>query len=134
MADPKPEHYEPSAVMGTPRKEEPTRAELLKEMIHPDRQKTSNGFLNKELKISNVTRQDVGSIGSILNLTDIALQCHAEGAEEAAAFFIDIRDTFLSATSSVKGFERKMEVSDINITNITPDKKKAFDNLYNKNK
>lgn len=127
-------HYEPSAVTGTQRKEEPTRAELLKEIIHPDRQEGTNGFLNKELKISNIKRQDLGSIGSVLNLTDIALQCYARGCTKAAAFFIDIRDTFLSATSSVGGFERKMEVSDISIMNIPPEKKKAFDSIYNKNK
>jgi hypothetical protein len=120
--------YEPISIAARHTQNDPSKTEVLLRMVTPSRVGETHNFLNKDMKISNITRKDLGKIGSILSLTDIALQCHMEGAPMAAAFFCNIRDSFLCGSSSVGGFERKMEVTEI--TEIKGDKKREFSGIH----
>jgi len=96
-------------------------SELMREIMKPDLAK-DNDFLTKELKISNIKRADLDFINEI---TDIALQWKDVGAKDFAKFLITLRDVHLSATSSVDGFERTMEVTDIQKEIFKEDSKKG---------
>lgn len=58
-------------------------------------------LLTKELKASNIKRDD---IEQIVDLTDLSYQTAKIGAEGFSTFVFLLREAFLSSTSSVKGF------------------------------
>ncbi|HPQ79497.1 MAG TPA: hypothetical protein PLG47_03545 [Candidatus Dojkabacteria bacterium] len=102
--------------------EEMTSPEFMAKMITPDLQSAEQfkDFLSKELKVSNIKSTDVRKI---VEMNDLAFQTRKLGACDFSDFLILLKETTLSASSSVKGFERTMEASNINIHSL--DEKKG---------
>ena len=97
-----------------------SQAEALKELIRPYNEKSSQGIVNKDLKLSNLTDTQQRLI---VEMTDVAMQCSRLGAIGFAWHLIELRDTMLCSASSIGGFERKMQVSTINIHKLPPEMK-----------
>ena len=93
--------------------------ELIKEIMRPDLYKFYPTLLSKELKLSNIKREDLSDIDEE---TDLALQWMMLGGDEFSNFLIVKRDVKLSATSSVNGFERTAEITDIQKQEIKEEK------------
>jgi len=96
--------------------------QFMKEVITPDLKSDEKfrKFLTKELKISNISKKD---LREIIDLTDLAFQAKMMGAKEFADFLLLLRETKLSGSSSLGGFERQMETSVINIQKISANEK-----------
>jgi len=86
--------------------------DLMKAIMNPDLSNKERGtdVLTKELKISNIQPKH---LQSITDMTDISIQWFNYGATDFSQFLILLRDTFLSGTSSVNGFERNAQISDV---------------------
>ena len=78
--------------------------ELIKFLTTPDLAAKGVTLITKEMKISNIKRND---LEDILDLTDLSFQMTTVGATRMADFFLIMRDAKLSATSSIDGFERR---------------------------
>jgi len=96
--------------------------EYMERMVKPDLAKEEKS-LTKELKISNIRRSD---LLEIVNLSDLAFNIRAIGGKSFPGFLIFIRDTFLSGTSSVDGFERVIQNSDIKRYEISEEKDQSI--------
>ena len=103
--------------------EPPSKEQFLSEIIKPDLSKDPRfaNFLTKELKVSNIRRDD---LALLLTFTDLAWQWHELGAPEFSEFLVLLRDGMLSGTSSVGGFERTKEVTSVNIHELKEEGKK----------
>ena len=97
--------------------DEMTSPEFMSKMITPDLKNAEQfkDFLTKELKVSNIKSNDVRKI---VEMNDLAFQTRKLGAGDFSDFLILLKETTLSASSSVKGFERQMEASNINIHSL----------------
>lgn len=107
--------------------ENTTQSQILHELIHPHFEE-QNDFINKELKISNL---DKTSLSLIIEMTDLALQCKDMGAKCFSKHLVLVRDSLLCASSSLQGFERKMQVTAINIHKLPAEQRDKF-NLFGK--
>ena len=110
---------------------ESTPADMIREIIHPSLEggDDGNNALNKDLKVSNIDDYDYETI---IELTDILLQCQKIGAVDFAYHLLCVRDTMLSASSSRGGFERKLQVTEINIHKLPEKKPKGGFNIFSK--
>ena len=105
--------------------ENTTQSQILHELIHPHFEE-QNDFINKELKISNL---DKTSLSLIIEMTDLALQCKDMGAKYFSKHLILVRDSLLCGSSSLQGFERKMQVTAINVHKLPAEQRDKF-NLF----
>lgn len=101
---------------------ESTQSQMLHELIHPHFE-DENDIINKELKISNL---DSKSLSLIVEMSDIALQCELMGAHVFSKHLTLVRDSLLCASSSLKGFERQMQVTSINIHKLPSEARDKF--------
>lgn len=94
-----------------------TKERFLKGMITPDLKEHERfkDFFSKELKVSNIQSKD---LKELLEITDLAFQIKNLGAEDFSYFLLLLRDTKLSATSSLKGFERLTEATSVNVHSL----------------
>jgi len=97
-----------------------SQAEAIRAIIQPHYQELSNGIINKDLKISNLTEIQQSLV---VEMTDVALQCIQIGCYGFAWHLIQVRETMLCSSSSLKGFERQVEVSNINIHKLPAEMK-----------
>jgi len=97
-----------------------SQAEALRDIINPHFQTMSNGVINKDLKISNLTPEQQSII---VEMTDVALQCNSIGCPGFAWHLLQVRDTMLCSSSSIRGFERTTEVSTVNVHKLPPEMK-----------
>lgn len=103
--------------------------ELLKSIMKPDMAE-KNEFLTKELKISNIKRVD---LEMIVEMTDLALQWMEKGAKDFAFFLITLRDVYLSSTSSIDGFERMAEITEIRRQELKEEEQRGlFGKMFNR--
>ncbi|MEA3420773.1 MAG: hypothetical protein U9Q97_03745 [Acidobacteriota bacterium] len=109
--------------------EEFDSGQFMREIINPDLKNDEKfrQFLTKELKVSNIQPKD---LREVVDLTDLAFQAKSIKAEGFSDFLLLLREVKLSASSSLKGFERAMETSVINVQKIdTNEKGKLKDKL-----
>ena len=93
---------------------EVTMPEYLKFIVNPDLKKKVGVFFTKELKVSNIKRDDIQDVAE---RTDLAWQTwlmagqHLPFEKTFAFFLLMDRDVRLSASSSVDATERTLQIT-----------------------
>ena len=109
--------------------------ELLKEIMTPDRPNKEIKELTKDLKVSNIKRND---ISEIVEFSDIAMQWRNLGAIAFADHLTAVRNTKLASFSSVQGFERIMGATSILSKDVRfssdLDKKRSLFSMFRRKK
>lgn len=115
-----------------------TASQYLSEVIKPDKQDDFPKVFTKELKVSNIDKQQHNIISET---SDVAIQCRSmikkiepkalnsndNFHDELLAF----RDVFLSATSSIGMGERKLQTTVTNIQKMKTEESGGF-NIFKK--